>query len=96
MNYFNIGGSFDVGYQNNPTPQPTYFETANDQTPSNGATSLSPTFLHLNNNIIELGERVQWAAHAVWYYKSLFLMGEYGNRGSDIVSPITTPRYRST
>ncbi len=77
LQYFNIGGSWDFGYENNNPPQPIYFETANDQTPNN-ATSLSPTFLHLNNNVIEQGERVQWGAHAVWYYKSLFLMAEYG------------------
>jgi phosphate-selective porin OprO/OprP len=77
LNYFNIGGSWDVGYQDNNPPQPVYFETANDQTPNN-ATSLSPTFLHLNNNVIELGERVQWGGHAVWNYKSFFLLGEYG------------------
>ena len=77
LKYLNIGGSWDVGYQDNNPPQPVYFETANDQTPNN-ATSLSPTFLHLNNNVIELGERVQWGAHAVWYYKSFFLLAEYG------------------
>ncbi len=77
LNYFNIGGSWDYGYEDNNPPQPVYFETANDQTPNNAA-SLSPTFLHLNNNVIELGERVQWAAHMAWYYKSLFLMAEYG------------------
>ncbi len=77
LNYLNIGGSWDVGYQNNNPPEPVYFETANDQTPNNAA-SLSPTFLHLNNNVIELGERVQWGAHVAWYYKSLFLMSEYG------------------
>ncbi len=77
LNYLNIGGSWDVGYQNNYPPQPTYFETANDQTAGTGAVGLSPTFLHLNNNVEELGQRVQWGAHLVWYYKSLFLMGEY-------------------
>ena len=77
LNYFNIGASYDVGYQNNNPPQPVYFETANDQTPNN-ATSLSPTFLHLNNNVIELGERDQWATHVAWFYKSFFLMAEYG------------------
>ena len=79
LRYFNIGGSFDAGYQsNNNTPQPTYFETANDQTSGSGAISVSPTFLHLNNNAIELGQRVQWAADTVWFYKSLMLMAEYG------------------
>jgi phosphate-selective porin OprO/OprP len=32
----------------------------------------------LNKNVVEQGERVQWGAHAVWFYKSLFLMAEYG------------------
>ncbi len=77
LNYLNLGGSFDVGYRNNNPPQPQYFEAADDQTPNN-ATSLSPTFLHLNYNVIELGERVQWGGHASWYYESLFLMAEYG------------------
>ncbi len=78
LNYFNIGGSWDVGYENNYPPQPIYWETANDQTAGSGATGMSPTFLHLNDNVEELGERVQWGGHMVWYYKSLFLMGEYG------------------
>lgn len=78
LNYFNIGGSWDVGYQDNNPPQPVYFETANDQTAGTGAIGMSPTFLHLNNNAIELGERVQWGGHLVWYYKSVFLMSEYG------------------
>jgi phosphate-selective porin OprO and OprP len=79
LKYFNIGGSWDVGYQsNNNTPQPTFFETANDQTNGTGAIAVSPTFLHLNNNVVELGQRVQWGAHTVWFYKSLLLMAEYG------------------
>jgi phosphate-selective porin OprO/OprP len=79
LKYFNIGGSWDVGYEsNNNTPQPTYFETANDQANGANAIGVSPTFLHLNNNVVEQGERVQWGAHMAWYYKSLFLMGEYG------------------
>jgi phosphate-selective porin OprO and OprP len=79
LRYFNIGGSWDVGYQsNNNTPQPTFFETANDQTSGNGAVAVSPTFLHLNNNVVEFGERTQWAAHTVWFNKSLLLMAEYG------------------
>lgn len=77
FNYLNLGGSFDVGYQDNAPPQPIFFQTANDQTTGN-TLSLSPTFLTLNRSVIELGERVQWAAHMVWYYKSFFLMTEYG------------------
>ena len=78
LRYMNLGGSWDVGYQSNSPTQPTYFETANDQTGGTGAIPLSPTFLTLNKNVIEQGERVQWAAHAVWFYKSFFLMAEYG------------------
>ena len=79
LKYFNIGGSFDAGYQsNNNTPQPTFFETANDQTTGTGAIAVSPTFLHLNNNVVELGQRVQWSGDIVWFYKSLTLMAEYG------------------
>ena len=78
LHYFNLGGSWDVGYEYNPTPGPNYFETANDETANGNAQSLSPTFLGLNKNVIEQGERVQWGAHAVWFYKSLFLMAEYG------------------
>ncbi len=78
LNYLNIGGSWDVGYQDNFPPQPVFFETANDQTTSVPAQTLSPTFLVMNSNVKELGTRVQWAAHAVWYYKSFFLLAEYG------------------
>ena len=78
LRYLNLGGSWDIGYQANTPTQPTYFETANDQTSGTGAQSVSPTFLGLNKNVIEQGERVQWGAHAVWFYRSLFLMAEYG------------------
>ncbi len=78
LQYLNFGGSFDAGYQNNSTVQPQYFETANDQTSGTGAISLSPSFLALNKNVIELGERCQWAAHVVWFYKSFFFIAEYG------------------
>jgi phosphate-selective porin OprO/OprP len=76
--YLNIGGSWDVGYQDNFPPQPVFFDTASDQTTSEPAQTLSPTFLMLNNNVKELGNRVQWGAHVVWYYRSLFLLAEYG------------------
>jgi phosphate-selective porin OprO/OprP len=78
LKYLNIGGSWDWGYQNNFPPQPVFFETANDQTTSVPAQTLSPTFLAMNSNAKEVGERVQWGAHAVWYYKSFFLLAEYG------------------
>ncbi len=80
LNYLNIGGSFEVGYQNNPV-QPSILTTANDETAltSNPTVeSLSPTFLAFNNNVVEQGQRNQWAGHVVWYYKSLMMLAEYG------------------
>ncbi len=80
LNYLNLGGSFDVGYQNNPTG-PNILTTANDETSaSNNALveSLSPTFFAFNNNVVELGQRTQWAGHMVWFYKSLTVFAEYG------------------
>ena len=80
LNYLSIGGSFDVGYQNDPT-QPPILTTANDETgQTNNVTveSLSPTFLAFNNNVVEQGQRNQWAGHLVWFYKSLMVLSEYG------------------
>ena len=76
LNYWNIGGSFSAGYQNDPA-QPQAFRTANDETASPAADSLSPTFLSLNNNVVEQGQRNQWAGHTVWFYKSLMVLAEY-------------------
>src|SRR5262249_44102457 len=57
------------------------YHTANDQTtPGSEAVvaSLSPTFLVLNNNVTEMGERMQWAAHMAYFYKSFMLLAEGG------------------
>ena len=78
LKFLNLGGSVNGGYENNPT-QPTAFTTANDETSSNAtATTLSPTFLTLNNNVVEQGKRVQYSGHLAYFYKSFMLLGEYG------------------
>jgi phosphate-selective porin OprO/OprP len=77
FNYLNLGGSYMFGYQNDPT-QPQAFRTANDETASAAADSLSPTFLSLNNNVVERGERVQWGGHMAWFWKRLMVLAEYG------------------
>ena len=77
LEYLNLGGSFNFGYEQNPA-QPSAFRTANDQTPSASAATLSPTFLTFNQNVVELGERAQWSGHAVWFIKSFSLLTEYG------------------
>lgn len=93
LRYLNVGGSFDFGYEDNPT-QPGVFRTANDQTPSAAASTLSPTFFEFNNNVRERGERTQWAAHLAYYYKSLGILAEYaGSRAGYAITkqPFSTP-----
>jgi phosphate-selective porin OprO/OprP len=78
---FNIGGSLDYGYQNNP-PVPAVFRTnvnasnvplsSND--PTNNATL---PFLSLNNNVKEKGLRDLWELHSAYYYKGLSLLGAW-------------------
>jgi phosphate-selective porin OprO/OprP len=80
LHYLNLGTSMYGGDENNP-PQPIAYHTANDQ--SSGGTeatvaSLSPTFLALNNNVTERGERFQWAAHIAYFYESLMILAEGG------------------
>ncbi len=92
LHYLNIGTSMYGGDEKNP-PQPSSFHTANDQTtPGSEAvvSTLSPTFLRLNSNVTELGERMQWAAHMAYFYKSFTLLAEgglgyqgYSNNGKD-------------
>lgn len=85
LRYLNFGGDVNGGFENNPT-QPTAFRTANDQTSSSSAASLSPTFLTLNNNVTEVGLREQWAGHVAYFYKSLMLLSEVagGTQGYSI------------
>ncbi len=80
LHYLNIGTSMYGGDEKNP-PQPSSFHTANDQTTPGSEPvvgTLSPTFLRLNSNVSELGERMQWAAHMAYFYKSFTLLAEGG------------------
>ena len=80
LRYLNVGTSLYGGDENNPT-QPNSFHTANDQTTAGSepvVASLSPTFLALNNNVTERGERMQWAAHMAYFYESFMLLAEGG------------------
>ena len=88
--YFNMGGSFRTGYEDQP-PYVDRFQTANELS-STGTASVSPTFLSLNQNVIEHGELHQWAADIAWFYKSFFLFAEYGGStaGYSTVNATTT------
>jgi len=77
LKYLNIGGGVNGGYEHNST-QPSNFATANDQTSSATASTLSPTFLSFNGDVNEQGRRLQYSGHLAYFYKSFMLLGEYG------------------
>lgn len=102
FNYLNLGGSFNFGDENN-LPSPMAFRTANDQSSASAAGVLSPTFLQFNNNVKELGERMQWGGHMAWYYRNYFLLAEYGGgygtymvTGSDMSTRVPFEGYSVT
>ena len=79
LKYFNVGGAYNFGNEDNPA-QPQIFTTQNDQSaPTSNAVvqSLSPTFFKFNNNVVENGNRAQWAGWIAWYYKSFNILAEY-------------------
>lgn len=79
LKYFNVGGEFDFGNENNPI-QPSTFRTANDQSSANSNAALdtlSPSFLKFNNNVVENGSRDHYSAWVAWYYKSFNLLAQY-------------------
>ncbi|HEX3659693.1 MAG TPA: porin [Pirellulales bacterium] len=76
LQQLNVGGSFNCGDELNPL-QPTTLRTANDQTPSAEANSVSPSFLQFGPNVFEDGWRMQWSGDLTWYYKSFMLMTGY-------------------
>lgn len=90
LQYFNLGGSFRSGYEDQ-APYVDRFQTANELS-SSGTASVSPTFLSLNQNVIDHGELHQWAADIAWFYKSFFLFAEYGGSraGYSLVNATTT------
>jgi phosphate-selective porin OprO/OprP len=76
LKYFNVGGSFDFGSQNNQI-YPTALRTSVSGTNNPGAFNASPSFLQWNNNVIERGDRVMWSLFTAYYYKSLSLIAEW-------------------
>lgn len=91
LKQLNVGGSFNFGYEHNPT-QPAVFRTASDQSTGTTANQVSPTFLAFNSNVFEQGLRMQWSGDIAYYYKSLGIVagyqGGYQNYG---ISSTTIP-----
>lgn len=74
LQYLNIGGSTDVGQQDDNLANPQTFRT---MTSNSVAPGLGVVFLNLANNVRDYGPRAFWTAHSAWYYKSLSLIAEY-------------------
>lgn len=74
--HLNLGGSFDYGWQDQ-TPLPISFRTSANATESAGTVEGVPSFLQLEENVIEQGERLQWELHAALYYRQLSLLGAF-------------------
>ena len=70
---FNIGGSTDVGLEQNP-PVPQVFRT---NVATTGNLAIGPEFLALNKNVNESGLRAFWSLHMAYYYQHLSLVGEW-------------------
>jgi phosphate-selective porin OprO/OprP len=82
LEYLNLGGSVDYGNQENPT-QPQSFRTSANATSNAAVNRVAPSFLALNNNIIESGIRSQWSMHAAYFYKRLSLIAEWQSGFAD-------------
>lgn len=74
LKHLNVGGSVDVGQQDQ-SALPIAFRTSASATTSAGTEESVPSFLAFRNNVTEHGNRAQWEAHLAYYYKQLTLQG---------------------
>lgn len=74
LQYLNIGGSTDVGQQDDNLANPQTFRTI---APNTLAPGLGMVFLNLARDVRDFGPRAFWTAHTAWYYQSLSLIAEY-------------------
>ncbi len=73
LEYMNLGGSFAFGWQDQ-APLPISFHTSASATTSGGTDVGVPTFLRLNDHVLEKGKRSLWEAHLAYYYQQLTFM----------------------
>lgn len=74
LQYLNIGGSTDIGQQDDNLANPQVFRTI---APNTLAPGIGMVFLNLANNVRDYGPRAFWTAHTAWYYQGLSLLAEY-------------------
>lgn len=90
LRQLNLGGSFNFGREHNPL-QPAVLRTANDQSRSDAAATVSPAFLTFNPGDIENGVRMQWSGDVAYYYRSLGIMSGYQGGFQNYSTSATTP-----
>ncbi|OJW20862.1 MAG: hypothetical protein BGO49_29060 [Planctomycetales bacterium 71-10] len=76
LKHLNVGGSMAYGIQDQD-PFPRFFRTYTSTSNSPGQFKAGPTFLELNDDVLERGGRKLWELHAAYYYKGLTLMGAW-------------------
>jgi len=69
----NVGASVGFGHQNQ-NANPVAFRTSTSASGSAGNFDAAPSFLELNDNVREMGQREQWEVHLAYYYKQLTVM----------------------
>lgn len=93
LKHFNIGGSVAWGLQDQ-SPLPVNFRTSANATESSGTVVEVPTFLQLNDDVIEKGIRRMWEFHWAYYYKQLSLLGAIDQGFNDYVIKTTNTSVR--
>lgn len=88
--FFNLGGSFSYGAQNNPTI-PRSWRTAANASNSGTAETVAPPFYTFNSSVVERGVRSFWSGHMALFYKHLSVVGDY-NSGILRYAPKATAR----
>lgn len=89
----NLGGSFTYGLQDQP-PLPVYFHTSANATDSEGTLEAAPSFLKLNDDVLEQGIRKMWELHFAYYYKHLTFLGAYDGGFNDYQHTANNTRVR--
>lgn len=74
--HLNVGGSVDVGDENNPL-YANPMRISQNGSSSTTTIPASPAFLAFNNGVTETGARTLWSLHMAYYYKHLSLIAEW-------------------
>jgi phosphate-selective porin OprO/OprP len=73
LEHLNVGGSVDVGNQN----EPAIPNRLRLNVPTQGNPTVGVPFAIFEPNVYESGTRALWSAHMTWYYRQLSLIAEW-------------------